>query len=283
MIQRSEEWYAWRRAGIGSSDAAAILGCDPFKTAYQLWEEKTGRRRHDVVTEAMQRGIDLEGDARTAYETDVNKVVQPSTHTHQKFEWMRASVDGMTIDGGLLVEIKCPGETSYDAVRAEVPAHYIAQIQHQLAVTGAVAADLWVWHPERGGFIRTFVPDLDYIKHLIAAEQTFWNLVQRDTPPPMSEKDVHTRDDQSWTEAAAIFIEAETRLTETKNLYDAARQALLSLCNGYGIVEGSGVRVTTFERKGNVDYSKIPQLKGVDLEPFRKSPIREQRVTVTKK
>ena len=34
------------------------------------------------------------------------------------------------------------------------------------------------------------------------------------------------------------------------------------------------------ERKGNVDYSKVPQLQGVDLEPFRKRPITSWRLEV---
>jgi predicted phage-related endonuclease len=41
MTER-ERWLAERRKGIGSSDAAAILGVHPYKSAYAVWAEKTG-------------------------------------------------------------------------------------------------------------------------------------------------------------------------------------------------------------------------------------------------
>lgn len=37
------EFLARRMAGIGGSDIAAVLGLSPYKTALQLWMEKTGR------------------------------------------------------------------------------------------------------------------------------------------------------------------------------------------------------------------------------------------------
>ena len=39
-----KDWLAARRGRICGSDAAAILGLNPYKTNVQLWEEKTGRR-----------------------------------------------------------------------------------------------------------------------------------------------------------------------------------------------------------------------------------------------
>ena len=32
-----EEWLEWRRKGIGGSDAAAVLGISPFRTAVDLY------------------------------------------------------------------------------------------------------------------------------------------------------------------------------------------------------------------------------------------------------
>ena len=36
------EWLAWRRKGIGGSDAAAILGISPWRTARDLYDDKLG-------------------------------------------------------------------------------------------------------------------------------------------------------------------------------------------------------------------------------------------------
>ena len=39
-----EEWLSLRRQlGVGGSDASAVIGFNPYKSAYTLWAEKTGR------------------------------------------------------------------------------------------------------------------------------------------------------------------------------------------------------------------------------------------------
>ncbi len=38
-----QEWLEDRRKGIGGSDVATILGLNQYKSAYQLWLEKTGQ------------------------------------------------------------------------------------------------------------------------------------------------------------------------------------------------------------------------------------------------
>ena len=47
----SPAWLEFRKKGIGGSDAAAILGLSPFKTNVQVWEEKTGRRVPDDISD----------------------------------------------------------------------------------------------------------------------------------------------------------------------------------------------------------------------------------------
>ena len=38
-----EDWLQIRKQGIGSSDAAAAVGLNPYKSRLELWMEKTGR------------------------------------------------------------------------------------------------------------------------------------------------------------------------------------------------------------------------------------------------
>lgn len=38
-----EDWLAVRKQGIGSSDAAAAVGLNSYKSQLELWLEKTGR------------------------------------------------------------------------------------------------------------------------------------------------------------------------------------------------------------------------------------------------
>ena len=55
------EWLRLRRNGIGGSDAAAIMGLSPWRTAMDVWLEKTGEfTRDDEENEQMYWGTVLE-------------------------------------------------------------------------------------------------------------------------------------------------------------------------------------------------------------------------------
>jgi predicted phage-related endonuclease len=56
----SDEQRVRRRQYVGSSDAAAILGVDPFKDAYAVWLDKTGQLEPDAGSAATERGRLLE-------------------------------------------------------------------------------------------------------------------------------------------------------------------------------------------------------------------------------
>lgn len=45
-------------------------------------------------------------------------------------------------------------------------------------------------------------------------------------------------------------------------------------------MQGAGVTVTRFWRQGSVDYKKVPELSGVDLDQYRKRATEEARVTM---
>lgn len=38
-----DQWLQVRKGGIGSSDAAAAVGLNPYQSQLELWMEKTGR------------------------------------------------------------------------------------------------------------------------------------------------------------------------------------------------------------------------------------------------
>ena len=43
QAQDHDAWLKVRNTGIGGSDAAAIMGLNPYKSPYELWLEKTGQ------------------------------------------------------------------------------------------------------------------------------------------------------------------------------------------------------------------------------------------------
>ena len=142
LHQNTPEWHRWRMQGIGASDAPVIMGETAFKTPRTLWSIKTGRMQEGSAGPAARRGRELERFARRAYERQTGIQMEPLCLVHEEFEWMRASLDGLSFDGSTLVEIKCPLNLRDRASAQEgrIPPQYHAQLQHQLEVSGAEQA-----------------------------------------------------------------------------------------------------------------------------------------------
>jgi putative phage-type endonuclease len=76
---------------------------------------------------------------------------------------------------------------------------------------------------------------------------------------------------EEYRDAMRAKREAEERVTQLRR--ELERLALLKAGERDTqalAVEGAGVRVSWYYRRGAIDYSAIPELKGLDLEPYRK-------------
>lgn len=177
LPQRSSAWLEWRNQGIGASDASAIMGENPWKTPEQMLKEKVAGW-NCPPNELMARGAALEPEARKHYERDVGVRVRPACIKSTRFDWFRASVDGLSSDGSRVVEIKC-GKSAYreTASTDEVPHYHFAQLQHILAVTGLPSIDFWCYLPGRSPVHLHVDRDDRYIKRLLKAEEAFWDQV----------------------------------------------------------------------------------------------------------
>jgi len=245
-----------------ASETAAVLGISPWLTPYQLWLLKTGRREQ-VVNAAMLNGTALEPEARSAYELETGHVMQPLVMQDGNYS---ASLDGITLQGDLIVEIKVPmrGASSslWQAVEAgDVHGHYGAQIQHQLMVSGATTAHLWVFDGARG-LLRTIERDESAMATLRDAWDGFSRFLATDTPPPLLPADTVLREDAAWTEAARAYAKATQATLVADEALESARQALVALA-GHPREEGTGVAVTRYWKAGNVDYKRVVELRGV--------------------
>jgi hypothetical protein len=97
--------------------------------------------------------------------------------------------------------------------------------------------------------------------------------------PPLTDRDTKLREDDIWKHAAKAYIAAKQQAGVTAAALDTAKAALVKLAS-HPSEAGGGVQVTRYWKAGAVDYKKVPQLKGIDLEQYR-GPVREEiRVTV---
>ena len=143
LDQGTDAWHAWRRKGIGASDAPTIMGENPWKKRDELLEEK---RTGYIVpqTHVMRRGHKLEPEARKQYEEALRRKVTPQCLQSNAHTWLIASVDGISAGLDKVVEIKCGKNAySYSRSKGKVPQYYYAQLQHILAVTNLDVIDYW--------------------------------------------------------------------------------------------------------------------------------------------
>ncbi|MGB9845876.1 MAG: YqaJ viral recombinase family protein [Desulfotomaculales bacterium] len=190
-----EEWLELRRQGIGGSDAPAIAGLSPFRSAISVYLEKIGAVSADELAgdeqkEEMYWGTRLEDivaeefSARTGLE-----LIRPSAiFCHPDHPFMIANIDRIITDpanGYGVLEIKTTNPFNEAAWEDGIPEHVIIQVQHYLAVTGykyGYAAVLI------GGqkYLHKLIPrDDEVINYLIEIERKFWQMVEDRTPPPL--------------------------------------------------------------------------------------------------
>lgn len=281
LVQGTPAWHAHRQGMRNASETPAVLGISPWLTPYALWLIKTDRSAQPV-TEAMAHGTQLEPLARAAYEAQTGEIMNPLVMQDGAYS---ASLDGINLAASLIVEIKCPFRGRQSSLWREVaagsiPRHYAAQVQHQLMVSGAEAAHLWVF-AEGEGLLLTLDRDEAQMEIIREAWEAFQPYLDHDTPPPLTDADAALRDDAPWREAAQAYLAARQEAEVADARLDAARQALVALSH-HPRETGGGVSVVRLWKPGNVDYKRVPELKGVDLDRYRGEGRQEVRVTVVK-
>lgn len=182
--QRTDEWFA-RRAGkfTGSrfADLMAVTKSGPSASRRNLLatlavERITGACVETYSNAAMQRGIELEEEARQAYEAHAGTLcVEIDFLDHPSVPMVGVSPDGLVGDDGL-VEIKCPASMAkhLDAIRTGAHAvEYRWQIQGQIWVAGRKWCDAVSYDPRYPEHLRLAVKrvmrDDDAIAQLAAA------------------------------------------------------------------------------------------------------------------
>lgn len=281
LVQGSPDWHAHRATYRNASEAPAVLGVSPWVTPYGLWLQRSGRAQPEV-NRAMLKGTQLEPLAREAYEKLTGHVMQPLVLVEGDYS---ASLDGITLDGGLILEIKAPfkgrdSELWKAASEGVVPEHYRWQIKTQLMVSGAAQAHLWVFDGREGILVEQR-PRKDDWATIHDGWEGFMHYISEDRPPPLAERDTLVRTDADWQQAAEVFARVKAEADAVATRLDEAKAKLVGLAK-HPSEKGAGVQVTRFWKAGNVDYKRVPGLAGVDLNAYRAAAREEVRVSLAK-
>ena len=139
-----EEWLAYRRRGIGGSDAAAVLGISPFMTGRDLYYDKLGisAAADDENWVAKEIGHRLEPLVAEIFSKRTGlKVFQKKfMFQHPQYPWMLADLDYLVeLPDGSIAILECKTSTSnssenwWYAGKEIVPAYYESQGRHYIA------------------------------------------------------------------------------------------------------------------------------------------------------
>lgn len=188
MIIGSNEWLIWRKSKITASDCPVILNLSPYSNPLKLWGEKLDLIDPPSINSYMQRGLDLENEARICFEEENDLFVLPQIIQHPKYNWMAASLDGINLTGDIIVEIKCNGKKNHEmALVGIVPDHHYAQIQHQIECANVEFAYYFSYDGEEGITIKV-KKDESFINKMIENEFDFWNCLNTFMPPNNSKQ-----------------------------------------------------------------------------------------------
>ena len=139
-----------------------------YKTyMYELIAEKLGAKNEFFKSDYMERGNELEPQAKAVYELISNNKVQEIGMVKTDDGRIGISPDGLIgEDGG--VEIKCPKASTHIRymINGILPLEYKTQVQGSLWISGRKWWDFMSFHPQLNPFIIKIERDEDYIKKM---------------------------------------------------------------------------------------------------------------------
>ena len=174
-----EEWLKYRTKGIGGSDVSIIAGINPFKSAHQLWLEKTGQIEPEQTdSEYAHFGTLLEPIVRREFtqRTGIKVRQKHMLLQSEEYPFMFADLDGVINENGEMAVFEAKTASAYkqEVWEEGIPAPYILQIQHYMAVTGAKRTYIAALVGGNHFYHHAVERDEEMIGKIIAMEKHFW-------------------------------------------------------------------------------------------------------------
>jgi putative phage-type endonuclease len=280
-VSLTPEQKALRKTGIGASEAAGVLGLDPYKKPIDVWAAKVeGAESPDSLP--IRVGHALEPVAANLYAEQTGAKLRTSdTLRHPRCQVLLATPDRIATlpDGDRVLEVKTAslrrlkewGEPGTDGI----PLNYLVQVQLQLAVTGLPVADVAALIGNEDLRIYTVPGDSELQGQLMGRLEKWWrDFVVTGTPPPPDGSDSYS--DWLKTKYAApqrstmvadeeleglvqqylFFADAEGQAEKEKQLLRQQIEAILGEADG---AEGNGWKLSWHLNKGKpkTDWNAI--------------------------
>ena len=277
LIQGESEWLRWRSFKISSTDAASIMGINPYETPLQCFERKlTGKEKE--VNNAMARGKILEPMARDWINAELGTNYQAICVEHDEYPFLAASLDGWDVDAIIpLLEVKCP----INGVRRSIPDYEFCQLQHQMLVTGARQVRYLSFHELESNIIECNRNDT-FCEELLTKSKDFYQRLLDCNPPEPGPKDWETITTPEALKAAEALAIVRTRKKLAEEEEEFLEKELIEMTGNKNAIVGD-MKITRVIRKGAIEYGKIEALQGLDLDKYRKPYSNSWRISSSRK
>jgi putative phage-type endonuclease len=205
--QKSEKWYKKRNSILTATDVPIILEVSPFKTKYELFQEKLNNakglcnetKENKELNNAILWGEKYEPFAKKFYEVmplanGPRRIHEVGLIEHSDYPWLGASPDGL-VEGILkkewwLLEVKCPYSRSIH--EKTIPLYIWVQVQIQMEVCDLSFCHLLECCYEKNETkevnkllnrrLTTIQRDKNWFKNIaFPCLEEFWFLLQRGT------------------------------------------------------------------------------------------------------
>ena len=178
-----KEWLKYRKKGIGGSDAGAVCGLNPYRTAMQVYNDKTSDTIEEIDNEAMRQGREFEDYVARRFTEATGKKVRRANamFCHESYPFMLADVDRMVVGENAGLECKTASPFMAEHWKdGKIPLSYQIQCYHYMTVCNADAWYIAVLIYGRDFKYYRLERDESMLADLVRIEQDFWeNHVQK--------------------------------------------------------------------------------------------------------
>lgn len=173
--QGSEEWYQARLGIPTSSEFSNIItpargDYSKSATTYMhklIAESLTGKEATGFMSEWMERGKEMEEEARLWYEFTQGVEVQRVGFIYRDDRKdAGCSPDGLLEAKGLEIKCVAPGTMVTYLLNGDMPREYIPQVQGSMLVTGLDEWDFLAYHPDFDPLLINVKRDDAYLEKL---------------------------------------------------------------------------------------------------------------------
>ena len=138
QMKDEQAWLTLRNKYIGGSDAGCVLGFNKWKSPYELFLEKTGKKESEDLFNNLRvwfgKGAEQLVADRFTLDTG-KKVHKTGVWVNDKYPWASASIDRMIIGEQSFLECKTSSGFTKDSWKDEqIPDNYYCQILHYMTI-----------------------------------------------------------------------------------------------------------------------------------------------------